>query len=192
MKCLRIDQIYLYLEKELSPSENKKVEKHLASCIKCKNAVEERKILLKASESLPLWEVPPDFTGQTMAQIFPEKVSLRSWLAAAAVSLSSIILLFSLFFIFSKENLGGLFINLGHRLLDILRSLSVLLIKILEIATLLVKIIIQFSGFLIKIFTHLTKILDLEAQIILIAFGLVLISSLLFGVRKKFMTGEKT
>jgi len=36
MKCLGIDQIYLYLEKELPSEENKKIEEHIATCLKCK------------------------------------------------------------------------------------------------------------------------------------------------------------
>ena len=74
MTCLRIDQIYLYLEKELTPFENKKIEEHLYSCLKCKNEIEERKILLKASKSLPLWELPSNFSLHLMERLFPDKV----------------------------------------------------------------------------------------------------------------------
>lgn len=62
MNCLRINQIYLYLEGELSPAENKSIEEHLSSCLICKKAVKERKLLLQASRSLPLWNTPPDFS----------------------------------------------------------------------------------------------------------------------------------
>jgi len=58
MSCLRLDQIYLYLEGQLPASEIKELEKHLASCLKCQEAVEERKVLLQASQTLPLLETP--------------------------------------------------------------------------------------------------------------------------------------
>lgn len=102
MNCLRINQIYLFLEKELSPSENKKIEEHLASCPKCKKAMEEREFLHQAAESLPLWQTPPDFTHQIMAAIFPEKISLRSWFTALAAGFSSTVLILSAYFLISE------------------------------------------------------------------------------------------
>lgn len=191
MTCLRIDQIYLYLEKEFSPSENKKIEEHLASCLKCKNALEERKILLQASESLTLWETPPDFIRQVMAQIFPEKVTARSWFITMAVGFSSIILMFLAFFLLSGQNLARLLINLSFSLLDLVRNISILFVKLFKLATLLVKIIVQFSRFLIEGFARLTTILSPEIQILLITLTLILSASLLYGMRRKFMTGEK-
>ena len=191
MRCLRIDQIYLFLEKELSPLEHKKIEDHLASCSKCKNAVEERKILLQASESLPIWETPPDFTRKVMVQIFPEKVSLRSWLTATAAGFSSIIFTFFAFFLLSGKNLPDLLFGLSHTLLDIVRNFSILFVKLFKIASLLVRIIFKFGRLFAEGFAHLTTILSPEVQIILITLTLILSASLILGVRKKLMTGEK-
>jgi hypothetical protein len=92
MSCLSIEQIYLYIEKELSLSENKKIEVHLAACRKCKKALEERRPLLQASANLPLWRTPPDFTQQVMDRIFPTRVSISAWLAAAYAGFGSTIL----------------------------------------------------------------------------------------------------
>lgn len=192
MRCLRVDEIYLYLEKELSPSENKRVIEHLAVCPKCKNAVEERRILSQAAETLPFWKTPPDFTHQVMAQIFPRKVTLRHWLVATAAGLSSIILTFLAFFALSGENLLEMFIGLGHSLLELLRTFSVFFVKAFKLASLLIRIIIQFVGFLIKGFVRLSSIPSLEAQIILIILTVILSATLFFGVRRKFMAGEKT
>lgn len=191
MTCLQIDQIYLYLEKELSPSENKKIEEHLAICLKCKNVIEERRILLQASESLPIWEIPPDFTRQVMSQILPKNVSARSWLEAAAAGFSSIILMFSAFFLLSGENLVTLLISLGYNLLNLVQNLLILFVKLFKLAFLLVKIIVQFSGFLIEGFSRLTTILSPEVQIILITLTLILSVFFIFGVKRKFLTGER-
>lgn len=191
MRCLRVDEIYLYLEKELSPSEHKKIEEHLAFCSKCKNTVEERKILVQASETLPLWETPPGFTRQVMAQIFPVKISIRSWVTATAAGFSSIILMLLAFFLISGENLADLLIGLGHWLLSLLRNISVLLVKLFKLASLLIKIILQFSRLLFDGYTHLTTILSPEVQIILITLTLILSAILIYGVRRKLMIGEK-
>jgi hypothetical protein len=192
MRCLKADQIHLYLEKELAPSQIQKIEEHLASCLQCRKAVEERKILLQASESLPLWEIPPAFARQVMEQIFPKKVPLRSWLEAAAAGFISIILTLSIFFALSGENLLEMVFNLGHRFLKLLRTASVLFIKLSKLASLLIKVIIQFLGFLLEGFIRLTSILSPEVQIILILLTVFLSAILVFGVRKKIMAGERS
>ncbi len=191
MRCLGIDQIYLFLEKELSPSEHKKIEDHLASCPKCKNAVEERRTLLQASESLPIWETPPDFTNQVMLQIFPEKISLRSWLTATAAGFSSIILTLFALFLLSGNNLPDLLTEFSHALLDIVRNFSILSVKLFKVVSLLIRIIYRFGRLIVEGFAHLTTIISPEVQIILITFTLILSASLVLGVRKKLMTGEK-
>lgn len=192
MRCLKADQIYLYLEKELAPPEIQKIKEHLTSCPKCQKAVEERKILLQASESLPLWEIPPDFARQVMERISPKKVTLRSWLTAAAAGLFSISLALSIFFVLSGENFLEVVFGLGHRLLDLVQTASVLLVKVFKLASLLIKVINQFLGFLFKGLIRLTSILNPEVQIILIVLTVILSVTLIFGVRRKFVGGEKS
>lgn len=192
MRCLKADQIYLYLEKELTPTEFQKIKEHLTSCPKCQKAVEERKILLQASENLPLWEIPPDFARQVMERISPKKVTLRSWLTAAAAGLFSISLALSIFFVFSGENFLEVVFGLGHRLLDLVRTASVLLVKVFKLASLLIKVINQFLGFFFKGLIRLTSILNPEVQIILIVLTVILSVTLIFGVRRKFVGGEKS
>lgn len=192
MRCLKADQIYLYLEKELTPPEIQKIEEHLTSCPKCQKAVEERRILLQASGSLPLWEIPPDFARQVMEQISPKKVTLRSWLAAAATGFISIFLTLFIFFVLSGENFLEVVFGLGYRLLNLVRTTSVFLVKVFKLASLLIKVINQFLGFLLKGFIRLSSILNPEAQIILIVLTVILSVTLIFGVRRKFIGGEKS
>jgi hypothetical protein len=192
MKCLRADQIYLYLEKELTPPEIQKIKEHLTSCPACQKAVEERKILLQASESLPLWEIPPDFARQVMERISPKKVPLRSWLAAAAAGLLSISLTFFIFFVLSGENFFEVVFGLGHGLLELVRTASVLLIKVFKLVSLLIKVINQFLGFLFEGLIRFTSILNPEVQIILIVLTVIISLTLIFGVRRKFIGGEKS
>ncbi len=51
MNCLFLDQVYLYLENELTHEESNSIAGHIASCEKCRNAVEDRRILMEAAES---------------------------------------------------------------------------------------------------------------------------------------------
>lgn len=191
MKCLSIEQIYLYVEKELSAAQNKKIEQHLATCLKCKKALEERRLLLQAAESLPLWQTPPDFTQQVMARIFPAKVSLSAWLAAASAGFVSIVLALFFFFLVTGQNISGLLASLNQALWYFVRNISLISVKLLKLASLFVKLLQQFSEYLIKGFTLLTTIISPEVQIIVITITIILVASSVYGIRKKLLVGEK-
>ena len=190
MSCLYPDQIYLYLEKQLPPSEIKKIETHLASCPKCQQAVTERKILEQAYQSLPPLETPPGFSSQVMARIFPAKTKLWLWLTAAA-SFFFFSLIITFYFIFTGENLIRLLTGLGQAGLDILEKALVFLIKSAKLALLLAKIIIQFAVFLINSLDRFLKIISPEGQIILVLLAFILFTGLYLGIKKKLLTGEK-
>ena len=53
MGCLTIAQIYLFIENELAVDEVQKIQKHLSTCAKCRNMVEERQVLVLAADTLP-------------------------------------------------------------------------------------------------------------------------------------------
>jgi len=191
MKCLNIEQIYLYIEKELSLGENKKIEEHLTICPKCKKALEERRLLLQATESLPLWQTPPDFTQQVMARIFPAKVSLKAWLGAVSTGFVSLILALFIFFLATGQNLSSLALSFYDTILNFIKNLSPIFVKLIKLASLFVKILQQLSEYIIKGFTLLTTIISPEIQIIIITITLILIASSIYGIRKKLLVGEK-
>lgn len=191
MKCLSIEQIYLYIEKELSPAQNKKIEEHFSTCLKCKNAFEERRFLLQAAESLPLWQTPPDFTQQVMTRIFPAKVSLSAWLAAASAGFVSTILALFFFFLVTGQNFSSLLASLNQALWYFVRNISLISVKLFKLASLFVKILQQFSEYLIKGFTLLTTIVSPEVQIIVITITIILVASSVYGIRKKLLVGGK-
>lgn len=191
MDCLNIEQIYLFLEQEMSPDEMLRIQKHLDSCPRCIDAVEDRRALVLAANSLPQIEVPPDFRQQVMAAIFLDKVPLSVWVKSIAAGLSSTVFAFLLYYIFSGKNLAGLFISIGQFFLSVLSALSTGLAKILKLAGYLVNILFDLVRLLIKGFVQLTALLSPEAQFIIIAITLLLSALLLFGVRRKFMMGEK-
>jgi predicted anti-sigma-YlaC factor YlaD len=191
MRCLSIEQIYLYLEKELSPAEEREIHEHLAACPKCKKAAEERRVLLQAAESLPLWKTPPDFAQQVMARIFPERVSPLAWLGAAASGFASMILAIVIFALVTGQSLSNLLFNIYHTGLDFVKNLSPLFAKILKVASLLVKILQQLGELLIKGLTLLTTIISPQVQIILIAVAIIFIASSIYGIKRKLLIGEK-
>ncbi len=191
MKCLSLEQIYLYIEKEVSLSESNKIKKHLATCRKCKNALEERRLLLQASESLPLWQTPPDFAQQVMARIFPIRVPLSAWLTAAYAGLASTVLAIFVLFLFSGQNFSGLLTNLNHSLWNFVRNLSPVFVKLFKVASLFVRALQQLFEFIIKAFVTFTTIISPQVQIIIISIAIILIAFSIYGIKRKILIGEK-
>ena len=192
MKCLTIEQIYLYIEKGLSPSENKDVENHLRVCPICQKALEDRKLLSQAAESLHLWEAPSDFTQQVMARIFPPKVSLPAWLGTLATGFASMVLCFFILTLVTGQNLRSLLLSFTEAVFDFLKYLAPLFVKVLKLASLLVTVFQRFAEFLPKGLTLLTSIISPELQIIIISFTIILIITSIFALRRKLVFGEKT
>ncbi|MBC7363310.1 MAG: zf-HC2 domain-containing protein [Candidatus Aminicenantes bacterium] len=96
MSCLKLREIYDYLEKELSTEERERVENHLLSCPRCQQALRERQALLEGIKRLPRLELPEEFTSQVLAKL-PELSRKKTWLVFLA---GGLYLLFSLFVAF--------------------------------------------------------------------------------------------
>ena len=191
MRCLTLEQIYLYIEEELTTSENKKIEEHLIGCPKCTKAFEERKRLHQAAENLPLWQTPPDFTRQTMARIFPVKISLRAWLGAGAAGFASTMLAFLFFWLATGHNISDLLINLNHTLWNFVKNISLIFVKLFKLASLIVKLLQQSFGFLLKVASWVTTLINPQIQIIIIIIIIILTVSFFYGIKRKIHIGEK-
>ncbi|UCE42217.1 MAG: zf-HC2 domain-containing protein [Candidatus Aminicenantes bacterium] len=191
MNCLRIDQVYLFLEGELSPKENRSIEGHISSCEKCHKAVEERKLLVEASQSLPVWEIPQGFTQNVLAQIFQKRIALRDWIITASIGLSSAVLAFFVVHLLSGQNLADLFINLNRTVLSLFQNIVVVLFKAVKLISVGIQVILKIVSLIIKGFASITTILSLELQIGLIVLTIVFTALLLFGAKRKLLAGEK-
>lgn len=192
MKCLDIDQIYLYLEGELSPEKAGAIQTHIARCQKCSQAVQERSFLLDASESLPPMEIPADFAQQTMEMIRPEKDTIWNLFFAAAIGFSSTVLIMFMYLLISGQNPARFFIQLSHTFLSSFKTLSVWLAKSVKLISIAFKIVWQIGSFLLSGISRLTHIMSMEFQIGLVILAFILYISLYFGIRKNILTGEKT
>ena len=191
MNCLGFDQIYLFLEGELSPKEHQLVVDHISACTKCKKAVEERKLLVEASQSLPEWEIPQDFTQHILARIFPTRIRLRDWVVTISIGLSSAVLAFFAVFLISGQNLADLFINLNQTALSLFQNIVVLLVKTAKLISVGIQVIFKLASLILKGLTSLTTIINTELQIGLIALTVVITALLLLGAKRKLLAGEK-
>jgi len=191
MNCLHLDQIYLFLEGELSPEENRSVKKHLSSCGRCRNAVQERRLLIEASQSLPNLEIPQDFTQRILDSIFPKRISLREWAIAASVGLSSAVLAFFIIYLLSGQTLTDLFIHLNQTVLTLFENIVVVLIKAAKLVYVGFLVIFKIASLIITGLGSITTILSPQFQIGLIAFTVIVSALLLFGIKRKLLAGEK-
>ena len=191
MNCLRIDQIYLFLEGELSSEETLSMHEHISSCEKCQKAVEERKLLGEASQSLPVWEIPHDFTTHVLARIFPKRITFRDWVITVSTGLSSAVLAFFVVYLISGQNLADLFINLNRTVLNLFQNVVVVLVKTAKLISVGIQVILKIGSLVLRGFSSLTTILSPEFQIGLMTLTVVIAALLLFGVKRKLFAGEK-
>ncbi len=192
MKCLNVEQIYLYLEKELSSAENNEIEQHLASCPKCKNAFEERKLLLQAAESLPLWEVPAELAKKVMARIDSAKILPSAWMKAAAAALASVSVTLLVIFLATGQNLSTLLLGVNNNLWNYIRNFLPILIKLFKLASLLFGVIRHFIGYLLKTFSWLAELASPQVQLTISIIVIILVAILIYGIKRKILVGEKT
>jgi hypothetical protein len=190
MNCLSVDQVYLYLENELAHEESIDIAGHVASCEKCRNAVEDRRILMEAAESLPPLQVPPDFTQQIMARIFPQKSQIRIWIAALATGFSLVVAIFLAAFLQSDLSLSGTFIQLNRGLWSFVSNLSVFFIKLIKVISLTFNLLVQLSSYVYKAFASMTSVIGIEVQITLIVLTILLSVTAFYGVRRTIWSGE--
>lgn len=190
MNCLTIDQVYLYLENELTPEESSGIGDHIVSCEKCRTAVEDRRILMEAAESLPPLQVPPDFSQQIMARIFPQKSQIRIWIAALATGFSLVVAIFLAAFLQSDFSLSGAFIQLNRSLWSFVSNLSVFFIKLIKIISLTFNLLVQLTSYFYKALVGLTSVVGIEVQITLIILTVLLSLTAAYGVRRKIWSGE--
>lgn len=190
MKCLKADQIYLYLEGELSAEETSAVRFHLASCPSCQKAVEERERLNQACRDLPMRDLSPNFTHEVMMKIFPDKVPFRRWLRTLAWGLSSLVV-FSLLFLFLSASPFLPFLTAFYRApLNLVQDISLVLVKIFKLLTLLIKVFLQLISLFTRGLMSVFTLIQPEIQISLTLFFLIFFFFFFYKIKRKFLIGE--
>jgi len=192
MACLNLERLYSYLEGEFEALEKKDFEAHLASCPKCRDAVEERRRLVEAVRTLPPFEVPADFAQKIMDRIspLPAKVTLFSWLAAAAAGLATFVVMLTAAALLTGHSLSHLLLGLSRFTWNNIQSLAFFLIKIAKYILLVFKILAQFSREIIEGFKVLTSFISPEVQMIFVCVTFILIIAVGFLWSRKLSVGK--
>lgn len=192
MSCLSADDIYLYLEGELTGPDASRISVHLEHCAACREALEERRLLLQAARRLPRWTVPQDFARQVMERLFPQRLSLGRALWTAAIGTFAIVTSLLLVFLFSGLGLLNFLMSLNQSILNGLRDLAVFGAKFVKTFTLMVKVFSQFIGFVWENLTRLSGLPSAELQAALVVITLLFTASVYIGLRRLLPMGEKS
>ncbi|HZX10102.1 MAG TPA: zf-HC2 domain-containing protein [Acidobacteriota bacterium] len=191
MKCINPSEIYLFLEGELSDQRKAEIKSHLDSCPKCRESLEQRKIMLQAITKIPLYKTPPEFSRQVMSNIKPIKSSLSEWLQAGAATVAFISILTFIFLAFSKQGLTELFINLFRSLIHSSQEALIISIKFIKSLSVFINMFIQLIGLFIKNFLSFMPTVSTEFQIGTVFFSILIAVMILFSIKQKLILGEK-
>jgi hypothetical protein len=191
MKCINHSEIYLFLEGELSDQRKAEIKSHLDSCPKCRESLEQRKIMLQAITKIPLYKTPPKFSRQVMSNIKPIKSSLSEWLQAGAATVAFISILTFIFLAFSKQGLTELFINLFRSLIHSSQEALIISIKFIKSLSVFIIMFIQLIGLFIKNFLSFMPTVSIEFQIGTVFFSILIAVLILFSIKQKLILGDK-
>jgi len=192
MSCLSPERIYSYLDGILPAEEARQAEDHLSSCAGCRAALEERRMLARAAESLPPLELPPDFSVRIIAALSSGKVTLRSWLAALAFWLSSVVVTLGLFVLITGERGGGFLLSLIQAAWAGLKNAILLFARFATLVILAGRAIRYIVTFLVKGMILVTSLVSPGIQAAAIVLFLAILIGLWFLVGRGRLVGERS
>jgi anti-sigma factor RsiW len=191
MSCLRIADIYAYLEGSFAAGRRGEIEKHLNVCPRCREAVADRKYFDEAASSLPDLDMPPDFTDQVMARISAAPRTARAWLVGLAAGISALALFLSLAAVLGGENLLTLLARLNHAVWGYAKDGTVLVAKLLAVLSLAGKVLNSLAAPVYKGLSLLADLIGPGGQALILTLMLAIFIALLYVLRRKSLTGEK-
>jgi predicted anti-sigma-YlaC factor YlaD len=190
MSCLRIEQIYAYLDKDLPARQQADIEAHLTGCRTCREAVEERQRLLEAARDIPPLPVPKDFPSQVMSRIQLELVSTRDVLIAASLGFSAMLATMLTVFFWSGQNLFDFLIGLNHSALHSFQAFLVTCAKLFKTLLLIFRVLRQSIGSMLETLARAAAMLSPETQAAMISATLICFAGLFLLIRKKALMGD--
>ncbi|HUU37869.1 MAG TPA: zf-HC2 domain-containing protein [Candidatus Desulfaltia sp.] len=189
MSCLKISDLYDYLEGGLSPEQRNSIEEHLRVCRRCRRAVEERRLIAEAASTLPPFEVPENFPERVMSRLSRSRARNSGWLIAL-VSVSSLFALISVALIASGRSALEFFASASQTFLESAKNAAVLTAKLAVLVSLTGRTLRSLLEAGTKSLSVLTSFLHPGLQILILVLAMGLVVSLFFGLRKKFSLGD--
>jgi hypothetical protein len=177
MSCLHPETIYGFLDGELGPAEREELGRHLAGCPKCREAVEARKTVIRAVESLPAFDVPADFArgilGQISSQAAPGKATAFGWLVATAAGFLSFAATIIAAALLTGHSLSRLIPALSRFIWTNIQGLANVLTKTAKYIVIAFRILGQILGEILEGFRVMTSFVGPEFQIAAVCLTIV-------------------
>ena len=174
-------RIYAYLDGEMESADARALEVHLAGCPACSAAVEQRRRIGEAAESLPPFEVPDGFAEAVMARVkgprrqARARRARRTWWAWATAAFAGLALTGgTAWILISGRSLSDVAVNASRFLWSSVQGLATLAAKSWSYATLAVKVLGKLAEQVFEGFKVLSSFIGPEVQIACLGAALVL------------------
>ena len=190
MRCLTTDEIFLFLEGQL-PEKKGEIEKHAATCTRCRLALDNRRQVNLAAGILPKMEAPEGFALKIIAFLFPARPRIKDGLIALAAGFVSFVFIIFAYLAFTGKTLAGFFLTLSQTLIEAVQTVALIVVKTYKIISVGLRVVRQLFDLAFHELTQLTSFISLEVQIILITISITGILSLFYLFKKFILTGEK-
>lgn len=190
MSCLKISDLYDYLEEELSSERTNEVEEHLGVCRRCRRAVEERRLIAEAASTLPPFEVPEDFPERVMSRLSRSKARSSSWLIVLASGFS-LLTLISVALIASGRSALEFFRSASQTFWESAKNAAVLTAKLAALVSLTGRTLRSLFEAGSKGLSVLTSFVHPGFQIFILVLALGILATLLYSLRKKISIGDE-
>ena len=191
MSCLRIHDLYDFLEGGLPPEQAARIEEHLRACRRCRQAAEDRQLIAEAASSLPPYEVPADFADRVMARL-PEARAGRSVRLIGLAAAASVLALIPAAMIVSGSNALGILTRAGHLLSEYVKSAAIVAARAMTLLTLAGKTIRSLLESASKGLSLANSLLSPGLLVIALGLMTVIFLSLGLAARKKTSPGDQT
>ncbi len=190
MSCLKIRDVYGFLEGDLPPEAAGKVEDHLRVCRRCRRAVEERRLIAEAASSLPSFEVPEGFVDRVMARIAPSAARKPVWLVGMIAG-TAVLTLISAALIASGQSALEFLGGASQAFWEWVKSAAMLTAKLAALLPVLGKILRSLFAAGSKGLNVLTSLVHPGLQVFIVLLVLGVLATLFFGMRKKLSIGDQ-
>lgn len=193
MPCLTADRLYDYLDGALSAEEKAGLDRHLAECAACRRALEVRKRLAEAVESLPPFAVPDNFAACVMERIpsVPAKTS-RLWAVWATAAAATVIAGFGLAAVLSGQGVLSTLHKIGAAFGSYLQGALSIGAKGLKVLSLAGKIILAVSEQVFNTMRSIAEMIGPEGQAVLAGGALVIVITGGMLLRRRHPLSERT
>ena len=188
MSCLRISDIYEYIDGALSPERREEMDRHLDICPKCRQALEDRQRIAAAASSLAPFEAPDDFADRVMARVAPAKVKSPAWLIILAAT-STMLAVTMMALVASGTSAVEILSRVSHSFWAYAKSAAVFTAKAAILLSLAAKAARPLVESVYGCLSALTSFINPWVQVLILMLTIGVVVSLFFGIKKRFSWG---